>query len=72
MDEVNRRQGLCTLGTWKGLEMSKLINIIEGIGVVMLWVGCSAMDSVSLVAPITIIGAGIALMWAGASMEARG
>lgn len=52
--------------------MSKLINIIEGIGVLMLWVGCSAMDSVSLVAPVAIIGAGVALMWAGASMEARG
>ena len=49
--------------------MSKLINAIEGTGVVMLFVGCSAMDSANLVAPIAIIIAGIALMWSGASME---
>ena len=46
-------------------------TIIEGIGVVMLWVGCSAMDSTSLIAPIAIIVAGLALMWAGASMEGK-
>ena len=51
--------------------MSKLINMIEGVGLVMFWVGCSAMDSVSLVAPISIIVAGLALMWAGASMEGK-
>ena len=47
----------------------KLSTIIEGIGVVTMWVGMAAMDSVNLVAPFVMTFGGIALMFCGASME---
>ena len=49
----------------------RLSTVIEGIGLVMMWVGMSAMDSVNLVIPFVLAFGGIALMFAGASMEAR-
>ena len=38
MDEVNRRQGLCTLGTWKGLkdEQVDLELYIEELGSLLI------------------------------------
>lgn len=52
-------------------EQMRLSTVIEGIGVVMMWVGMSAMDSVNLAIPFVLTFGGIALMFAGASMEAR-
>ena len=52
-------------------EQMRLSTVIEGIGLVMMWVGMSAMDSVNLVIPFVLAFGGIALMFAGASMEAR-
>ena len=47
----------------------RLSTVIEGIGVVMMWVGMSAMDSVNLLIPTVLVFGGIALMFCGASME---
>ena len=47
----------------------KLSTIIEGIGVVTMWVGMAAMDSVNLLIPTVLVFGGIALMFCGASME---
>ena len=50
----------------------KLSTIIEGIGVVTMWVGMAAMDSVNMAIPFVLTFGGIALMYCGASMEAKG
>ena len=47
----------------------KLSTMIEGIGVVTMWVGMAAMDSVNLLIPTVLVFGGIALMFCGASME---
>ena len=52
-------------------EQMRLSTVIEGIGVVMMWVGMAAMDSVNLDIPFALTFGGIALMFAGASLEGR-
>lgn len=50
----------------------RVTTFIEGFGLVMMWVGMAAMDSVNMAIPFVLTFGGIALMYCGASMEAKG
>ena len=51
--------------------MSKITTVIEGTGLLILWVGMAAMDSENVVIPISMMLVGLALMFSGASMEEK-
>lgn len=55
----------------RGEVMKKVIATIEGIGLVVFLIGLSAWDSASFTAPFVMTFSGLAIMWAGASMEER-
>ena len=49
--------------------MTRIARVTECIGFLMIMLGGGAMDSASLVGPITMAMIGCALLWTGAKME---
>ena len=49
--------------------MKTISNILKGLGISMLFIGGSAMDSASLVVPFVIAFAGIGFMYLGVQIE---
>lgn len=49
--------------------MKVLAKVMESVGLIMLFIGGASMDSASLVIPIIMAFAGMAIAWGGVEIE---